>query len=344
MSHTVIASVVRVPWHSTHGGYDRLLDHLPEVHRVTAPVSFLARRAMSAAHRLARPWHPPSFYPAEHFATDLRVLASRHPAHVLYGEEQFWFSRHRRVPTAVTYHQPPENLATLMPHALWKEVASRANRVIVVSPSQRDFFARHLAEERIHLVPHGIDTDAFRPLGTPDFSAPPLVLTVGWWLRDWDVLDAVHDRLHRRYGRQIRLTLVTRGDAARHRHPAVRVLQGIGEPELISLYRKATVVLLPLLGATANNALLEALACGTPVVATDVGGIRHYAGDGSGTVLVPSGDPLAAAGAAEALLAEVGTARHAVRRAAARDRALEFAWPQVAHRIRRVYRLLGEER
>ncbi|WP_030542359.1 glycosyltransferase family 4 protein [Streptomyces albus] len=343
MSRTVIASVVRVPWHSTHGGYDQLLDHLPEVHRVTAPIGLLTRRVASAAHQLARPWHPPSFYPAEHFATDLRILASRHPAHVLYGEEQFWFSRHRHVPTAVTYHQPPENLTMLMPHAAWKKVASRANHVIVVSPSQRDFFARHLAEERIHLVPHGVDTDTFSPLGTPDFSAPPLVLTVGWWLRDWDVLDAVHDRLHHRYGRQIRLALVTRRDAAQNRHPAIRVLEGIGEAELVSLYRAATVVLLPLLGATANNALLEALACGTPVVATDVGGVRHYTGNGPGAVLTPPGDSLAAAEATEVLLAEAGTACHTARRTAARDRAQEFTWPHVAHQVREVYRLLGEE-
>ncbi|MDH6221653.1 hypothetical protein [Streptomyces pseudovenezuelae] len=79
----VIASVVRVPWHTAHGGYDRLLDHLPDVRRIAPPGHLGAWLAFTGAHRVLGPQCPLPFYPAEHFATDLRVLASRQSAHVL---------------------------------------------------------------------------------------------------------------------------------------------------------------------------------------------------------------------------------------------------------------------
>lgn len=75
----MIASVVRVPWHTVHGGYDRLLDHLPEVCRITPPTGPLTTKAARRAHRLLARHCPLPFYPAEHFTTDLRLLASREP-------------------------------------------------------------------------------------------------------------------------------------------------------------------------------------------------------------------------------------------------------------------------
>lgn len=176
----------------------------------------------------------------------------------------------------------------------------------------------------------------------PSLSDRPLVLTVGWWLRDWNVLDAVHERLHRRYGDGVELVVVTRQARTRAWHPAARVLEGVAEQTLVALYRRAAVMLLPLLDATANNALLEAMACGTPVVATDVGGISHYTGEAA--QLPPSGDVVAATEAVEKVLAETGTAAHAARRASARERAEQFAWPLVADQMRGVYQLMEEAR
>ncbi|GAB7109566.1 hypothetical protein JCM4814A_78810 [Streptomyces phaeofaciens JCM 4814] len=337
----MLASVVRVPWHTPHGGYDRLLDHLPEVRPLPGPVSPLTARVVRRAHPTLARHCPLPFYPAEHFATDLRLLTSREAAHVLYGEEQYWFSRRRPGPTVVTYHQPPARLKQLLPPGTWRKLAPTAARIIVLAPHQQAFFTGLMPAERIHLVPHGIDTTTFTPAGQPATDRP-LVLTVGWWLRDWTVLDTVHAQLHRRYGDAIELLVVTRKARTRPWHPAARVLEGVSEQTLIGLYRRAAVMLLPLEDATANNALLEALACGTPVVATDIGGIRHYTGPSQAAQLTPPGDAGASADAVEKILAETGTAAHAIRRALARERAELFAWPLIADRMRDVYQLLEQ--
>ena len=90
--------------------------------------------------------------------------------------------------------------------------------------------------------------------------------------------------------------------------------------------------------ATANNVLLEALACGTPIVADRVGGIPEYVTDGCGFLSGP-GDAAALADSIEQL-ARSPALRHSMG-AAARRRAEELAWPKVAARTLDIYRLLA---
>jgi glycosyltransferase involved in cell wall biosynthesis len=77
--------------------------------------------------------------------------------------------------------------------------------------------------------------------------------------------------------------------------------------ELADWYRAADLVALPSLSEGVPNVLLEALACGTPFVASDVGGVSEI-GAGSPCVLVRAGDPLELAVALERRLAEPGRA------------------------------------
>ncbi|MGW7259449.1 hypothetical protein [Streptomyces sp. NPDC054834] len=55
------------------------------------------------------------------------------------------------------------------------------------------------------------------------------MLTVGWWLRDFDTLDAVHDLLHHRHGEEIELTVVTRQATSRCWPPVARILEGVSQ-------------------------------------------------------------------------------------------------------------------
>ncbi len=81
---------------------------------------------------------------------------------------------------------------------------------------------------------------------------------------------------------------------------------------------------------------LEAMACGTAVVASRVGGIPEVVDDGVTGLLVPPGDPVALAAALNALARDPGRADAYGQ--AGRERAVaEFSWPTVAAATARLY-------
>jgi glycosyltransferase involved in cell wall biosynthesis len=57
---------------------------------------------------------------------------------------------------------------------------------------------------------------------------------------------------------------------------SVKILHRLDDEQLRDAYRKADLVFMPLLDCTANNAILEAMACGTPVMVNRIGGVPEY--------------------------------------------------------------------
>jgi glycosyltransferase involved in cell wall biosynthesis len=113
----------------------------------------------------------------------------------------------------------------------------------------------------------------------------------------------------------------------------VELVTDLSDEQLLEEYRRAWVVLLPLIDATANNSLLESMACGVPVVVSDVGGIRDYAGPESGALCPPRDAQAHGAAAIELLL---DSPRREAAGRAARARAEICAWPMVRAQIRRI--------
>ena len=225
-------------------------------------------------------------------------------------------------------------------------VLRRMDRLIAVSDVTRDLF-EPLFPGPWQVIPNGIDADLFRPLraGERRPEGPPRVLYVGR-LEPRNALDTLLEALVllRREGRDAIVQVVGDGPM-RERFQALARALGVDDrvewlgPRLGDrprLYREASVFACPCLIASFGVVLLEALASGTPIVATDNIGFRQVIRDGMPASFVPPREPVALARQIGALLDD--PARGAEWGRTGRRLAVErYAWPQVAAEVAAVY-------
>jgi glycosyltransferase involved in cell wall biosynthesis len=164
-------------------------------------------------------------------------------------------------------------------------------------------------KRRLHFVRMGIDEHFWHQ--TDLDPEPGLVVAAGNDRhRDHALLVDAMSRLRRRRP-SVRLELVTQSDVT------VAVELGVRRPhlshvEMRRLYERAAVVAVsvrPNLHVSGMSVLLEAMACGRPVVATQTPGIEEYVVNSETGLLVPPGDADAFAAAVGSLLEEPARAR-----------------------------------
>ncbi len=160
------------------------------------------------------------------------------------------------------------------------------DRISVMSKSQIPFFvSRGYPAERINVTLHGVDTIFFCPAPEPPFAEGPLRMFIaGSTERDHEFAAEVMRALR---GSPFHLDVLT----SRASHAAytglenVRILPRLSDEDLRAAYRRADLLFMPMLDCTANNAILEAMACGTPVMANRIGGIPEYVSERSAAIM-----------------------------------------------------------
>ncbi|MEV7289552.1 glycosyltransferase [Streptomyces sp. NPDC093252] len=199
----------------------------------------------------------------------------------------------------------------------WERFGARwAARTLCVSGAERDTGAAAGITARWSVVPNGVDTDRFSPAPAPVSRAAllpglgpdtPLVVCVGRLCRQkgQDDLLTAWETVRRRVP-GARLALVGDGpDRARLAARGGQVLFTGAVADPVPWYRAADLVVLPSRWEGMALAPLEAMACGRPVVVTDVDGAREALPPAlAAHALVPPGDPAALARALTALLAD----------------------------------------
>jgi glycosyltransferase involved in cell wall biosynthesis len=227
-----------------------------------------------------------------------------------------------------SYHQPPEVLARIVP----ERVLRCLDRVIVVSSEQAEHFTRIIGSDRVRLILLGIDTEFFCPATTPRRPGPIRCLTVGFWLRDFNVLGEVAEQLEHRHDIEFHIVapetdgLTGGGNVTIHR--------GVTDDHLRELYQEADILFLPLLAATANNALLEGMASALPVISTRLPAVESYL-DGAEAILIDRNEPAAFVSAICSLAHDAARRQRMAR--SSRKRAEQLDWRRIAKQYEDVY-------
>lgn len=268
------------------------------------------------------------------------------------------------VPCVVTIHD-----LTFFDHPEWHErgkvpffrrainrAADRAGALICVSETTAERFrARFPRSAPVFVAPHGVDHERFNAVAENDDAAlaaigvhPPFVAFVGTLEPRKDIgtlvraFDAIADR-------HPELTLVIAGGQGwgdtgigealgRARHAdRVQLLGYVDVGALPSLLRSASAVAYPSRDEGFGMPVLEAMACGAPVVTTAGTVMAEVAGDGA--ALVQAGDVAALAAALDDLVA--GGSDVARLRGRALTRAGAFTWEASAARHVDAYRSVG---
>jgi starch synthase len=281
-------------------------------------------------------------------------------------------------------HRPwkVEQLGTAYHASSWIERTAyqNADGVIAVSESMREdvHTLYEVPRQRIRVIPNGIDLDQYKPAPDPAVlvrhgidPSKPYVLFVGRITRQKGIIHLVHAIPHLSPGTQVVLCagapdtaeigreMTEAVEEARRRtaNVVIWIARMLPKEDIIPLYTQAALFVCPSVYEPFGIINLEAMACGTPVVASAVGGIKEVVIAEETGLLVPfeacgNGDfeprepeRFAAdlAAAINRLLADPELRRHMGRKA--RERAeRSFGWPSIARQTCDYYRDLAEPR
>jgi D-inositol-3-phosphate glycosyltransferase len=314
----------------------------------------------------------------QHFADSLECFAvsERLDYHVIHSH--YWLSgvagqilaRRWGAPHAIMFH----TLARLKQHARPEEqepplrgeqerrLLASADAVVVATDDERMQIARlyGIARRDLHIIPCGVDLRRFSPAGRPESRArlaaslhlgdDPVILSVGRLdpLKGPDLLlrtlAALRHRAtlvvvggHEHDPERARLASLAEGLGIARR---MRFVDAVPQDALPDYYRAADLLAIASHYESFGLVAVEALACGTPVVAPAVGGLPAIVRHGFNGLLVAQRCVPSLAHQIDALLEDPD--RLAALREGARPSVLRLGWTAVADSVSALYEALYE--
>jgi len=178
---------------------------------------------------------------------------------------------------------------TLAPsRALEHRALRRAALVLARTKWVQESVEREFPDVDVHEHHPGIDLDRYRPVAHRPREVPRVLFVGGRFHEKGgdDLIAALSGELD---AGRVELDVVTPHEVPQRTGIRVHRLEP-SDPRLLDLQQQADVMCLPTYGDTNPWAILEAMACGTPVVASRLGGIPDLLDEGNAGALVAPGD------------------------------------------------------
>lgn len=280
-------------WYGGHSGfYERLgkiLQGPPIQAKVTKPKKTLSRKLIGRlnSYRVGTPERDAHVCSAElEFFLRLRFLKDKYSC--ILNMDDHW-------PLLNYWNEVPRSLVGVihLPTSQWTtedskwttssfEMCKKLRSAVVLWEREIPLIEQFVGAGRVAFVPHGIDTTFFHP-GNEQREKMSF-LSCGQYLRDFDMLQSAFLGIQEKHPEsELRIIIPKRfleviDLSWADRNTNVSIISGLSDEDLRSEYQQATALLMPFTDSGANNAVMEAMACGCPIVTNDVGGIRSYGG------------------------------------------------------------------
>lgn len=270
--------------HAKNSGYSRLLDYFPDAHIIYGKENMpykLAKIISKASSSQAGLYDSSSVMKDYELLKNLRTDKTEAKiVHYLNGERDIRYNlkynTSKQTKFCASFHKPPSFLKEKIKNTSYLRQLSGA---VCVGQNQVDFIKNWLDIDHVKYIPHGVDTEFFKPSGNSNNldRKQKKLLFVGQHMRDFEVFNEVAEVLLKEVA-HLKIDVIFRKDFARFikPHHDIRLHHHINDHQLKIFYQEADALFLPLKDATACNSILEALACGLPIITSNVGGVRKY--------------------------------------------------------------------
>ena len=277
--------------HAQNSGYARLMDYYNQAYCIDGKpaISYkIAKILANMSNEKYGIYNSDSVLKEYELYKNLRAYSqSKNVVHYLNAERDIRYimtinKQFKQTVFCGTFHKPP---AILNKQIKDIKFIKQLQGAVTVGFNQVDYIKERFNIDQVAYIPHGVDTQFFRP--NKSLWKPNRLLFVGQHLRDFDAFNycitrlaelikdlSVHVVVHPAYVKKISF------------HDSITILKNLSDTELRREYQEASLLFLPMLDSTACNSILESLACGLPIVTTNVGGNAKYL-ENTQSLLVP---------------------------------------------------------
>ena len=263
----------------------------------------------------------------------------------------------RRKPLVLTHHNNivgegyANRVAQVYNYTALKLVLERANRIIITQPNylaSSSYLEKY--EDKVEVIPVGVDAEKFRPMNTENKGNTLFFLSVLDRFHEYKGLDYLLQALNTVKKKVPDVKLIVGGEGElldRYRQVSsslgleenVEFVGFIPDDKIVQYYNRCDLFVLPSISAEQEGfgmVLLEAMACGRPVIGTEIVGVAKDLKERGAGIIVECGD---AKGLAEAILHILQNKDRAGMMGAAGRCLVEekYSWGEMAERVEKVY-------